>query len=365
MATKEQPIQPAGMLTVQDITAWYQDNPWPLGNVDAYFPLEMSDEDTWKTISPTSYLMNEAADPLSQSSSIPVAGREGFKTVMGGMAEFGKGREMTNKQIQQFEKLKKLVMETKNPAIAQQLVNYYGADLQFVRTAMMSERTYLSYALLSSACNIGFTAANSPYMQSLVNQDYPVEAWQKDDVSTSWSNAAAEILTDIQNVIDTAEARGKYLKKIKINRKWFGYVRMNTQVQKYCATMVQNLYSTQAPPTLLAINTMLQGYFDSDIAFEVIDDKITRANADGTKTTAEAFADGVAVFTMDTQVGRFVWNPIYIDSPTQEIAESFFIVGNYKKVDPNWNKIYAKSKGFPVIDTYADNFYLKVNAVAW
>lgn len=48
-----------------------------------------------------------------------------------------------------------------------------------------------------------------------------------------------------------------------------------------------------------------------------------------------------------------------------ETYESFFTVGNYKNVDPSYSKIYVKGKGFPVVDTYADNFYLKADAVAW
>ena len=94
-------------------------------------------------------------------------------------------------------------------------------------------------------------------------------------------------------------------------------------------------------------------------------DRILRTLADGTKTTANPFADGVVVFTAATQVGRFVWKPIYIDDPLRETHESFFLVGNYKNVDPSYSKIYVKGKGFPVVDTYADNFYLKADAVAW
>jgi hypothetical protein len=359
------PLAPASMLTSNDISAWYQDNPFPLGTIDAYFPLEENMEDTWKTIAPISYMTNEAADPLSQHSSIPVSGRNGFKIIMGGMAEFGKGREMDSKEIEKFETLKRRFAATKNPQVAQQLINYYGGDLAFLRTSMMAEKLYLCYAILSNACNIGFVAANSPYMQGITAMDYAVETWQKNNVTTSWANIASLILDDIESVRATAEARGKVLTKIKINKTWFNYVRNNTQVQKYCASLVSTLLGTQSLPTLEAINSMMASHFNTDIQFEVINELVTRANADGTKTTTNPFADGVAVFTATSQVGRFEWNPIYIDDATRETAESFFITGNYKNIDPNYNKIYVKGKGFPVVDTYADNFYLKINAVAW
>lgn len=365
MVTKTQPIAPGSMLSVQDIQAWYLANPFPLGSVDAWMPLERTEQDSWKTVSNASYMLNEAADPLSTHSKIPVAGREGFKSVMGEMASFGKGREMDSKQLQRFEQLKQQFAATRNPGVAQQLVDFYGNDLAFLRIAMNAERMYLSHALLSNACSIGMVAANSPYLQSLANVVYPVSAWQKDEVATTWANAASLILDDIETVKTTLEGYGKFLGKIKINRTWFNHVRKNTQVQKYCATLVQTLTSTQTSPTLEQINSMMAQYFDADIQFEVVDEKITRALANGTKVTASPFEDGVAVFTATTQVGRFAWKPIYIDDVTRETYESFFLVGNYKNVDPSYSKIYAKAEGFPVIDTFADNFYLRVNGVSW
>ena len=365
MVTKTQPIAPGSMLTVQDIQAYYLDNPFPLGSVDAIMPLEQTLQDSWKTVSNASYMLNEAADPLSLNSKIPVAGREGFKTVMGDLATFGKGREMTAEDFERYEALKMAFATTKNPGVAQQLLDFHGNDLAYLRLAMHSERTYLTYALLSNACSIEMVAANSPYMQSLAAATYPVGTWQKDNVSTSWENAAALILDDIATVKETMEGYGKFVSKIKINQTWFNHVRNNTQVQKHCATLVQSLTSTQSAPTLEQINGMMATYFDTDIQFEVVKDRITRAIADGSKTTANPFADGVVVFTAATQVGRFVWKPIYIDDPLRETYESFFTVGNYKNVDPSYSKIYVKGKGFPVVDTYADNFYLKADAVAW
>ena len=365
MAGKQQPVNPAGIITIEDILAWYKANPWPLGSIDAVAPLEETEQDTWKTIQNAAYELNEAADPLHSGSSVPVAGREGYTTVMGGFGEFGKGRDMDADQLEKFNNLKIKFARTKNPQVAQQLVNFYGNDLAFVRRAVQAERTYLTYALLSNACSIEFLTANSPYLTGIAAHTYPVASWQKDAVAASWATASTEILTDIQGIIDTAESYGRTLRKIKLNKTWFNHVRNNTQVQQQCATLVQNIFSVENRPTLATVNQMLQVYFDQDIAFEVIDEKITRAAIDDTKTTENPFADGVAVFTVATQVGRFVYKPIYIDSPDKEAYESFFVVGQKKETDPNYSKVYSKAKGFPVIDSYDDNMYIKINAVAW
>jgi hypothetical protein len=365
MSGKFQPVTPAGIITIEDIMAWYKTNPWPLGAIDAVAPLEETDQDTWKTIQNAAYELNEAADPISSGSSVPVAGREGYVSVMGGFGEFGKGRDMDSDQLEKFNNLKIKFAKLRSPQVAQQLVNFYGNDLAFVRRAVQAERTYLTYALLSNACSISFLQANSPYLRGIAAMAYPVASWQKTNTSASWATASTEILTDIQGIIDLAEGYGVRLSKIKINKTWFNHVRNNTQVQKQCATLVQNIFSVENRPTLATVNAMLQVYFDQNIAFEVVDEQITRAAIDDTKTTANPFADGVAVFTVTTQVGRFVHKPIYIDSPDKEAYESFFLVGQKKETDPNYSKIYAKAKGFPVIDSYNDNVYLKINAVAW
>jgi hypothetical protein len=362
---KEKPVILGSMLSIQDILAWYLDNPLKPSTAQTAFPLVQSDQKTWKTISNNALKVNEAADPISLNSSVPVSGRQGYKDVMGEMASFGKGREMTADDIEKFEDLKRKFATLKNPAMARQLIDFYGNDLKFVRDAMNAEMSYLSWALISNACNIGFVAANSPYMQGITAMDYGVESWQKNAVSTSWADPAAEILDDIQAAIDLGETYSKGFLEITLNKTWFTHVRNNTQIQKYAATMVQNLFSTQQPPTLEAINSMLDMYFGMPVRFNVVDEKITRSSLNDVKTTANPFADGVAVFSQVRQLGHFEWNTIPIIDPTRETYESFFLVGNYKEIDPSYSKIYAKGRGFPVVDTYADNFYLKINAVAW
>jgi hypothetical protein len=367
MSGKNKPANLGSLITSEDIQAYYIENPLPASKAEAHFPLVKSMKTTWKTLSNTELKMNEAADPISMNSSVPVAGRGSFKTIIGEMASFGKGREMDADEIERFEILKMDFAQLQNANAAAALINHYGGDLDFVRNAMRTEMSYLSWSLFSNACNIEFVASNSPYMSGLTAMDYAdgMGSWQKDDTATSWANAAAEILDDIESVRETGKTYGKYFNYIWINDNTLKNIRNNTQIQKYCATLVQNLYSTQAPPTLSAINAMMSQYFETPIQFVVIDEVVTRASRDGVKVTANPFQDNVAIFTTQAQLGHFEWNALPIEVAAQETYESFFVVGNYKKIDPNYSKIYAKGRGFPVIDTYADNFYLKTNAEAW
>jgi len=364
MTGKNKPVEVASMLTTEDIQAWYEANPLPPSKAEGTFPIIGSENTYWKTMQNRSLKKNIAADPISPNSTVPVSGRKGFKDVMGEMATFGKGREMTADEIEKFERLKRNFAQLQNATAARELLDYYGDDLGFVRDAMYAEMTYLDWTLISSACEIGFVAANSPYMQGITGMDYGLEAWQKDAVGTSWDNPAAEILGDIESAIDLGDEYSKVYTTIFINKKWWTYVRNNTQIQKYTASLAANLFDTQAPPTLDAVNAMLAQYFSGPIAFEVIDERVTRVDLDGNEVTSNPFANGVAVFAQSKVLGHFQWNALPIIDP-RETTESWFTVGNITKVDPSYSKIYAKGRGFPVIDTYHENFYLKVDAVAW
>lgn len=365
MGAKNKPVEIGSILSVEDITAWYEDFPLEPSKAEMYFPLDESDKTSWKTISNQTTYKNEAADPISVNSTVPVSGREGYKDVIGEMTTFGKAYEWTADEIEKYNRLVSNFSTLKNQTAANRLLDYYGADLMKIRTAMKAQMAYMDWALISDACQYSFLEANSPYMRGITAMTYPVAAWQKDAVATTWADTAALILDDIQSVIDVGEIYGKTYMEIAINKKWFNYVRKNDQIKNQTISLVASLVGADNNPNLEAINNMLESYFDMSVKFVVIDETVTRASLDDVKTTANPFKDGVAVFTMGGVMGRFAWNPLPIIDPTKETAESFFTVGNYVQVDPSYAKFYGKGRAFPVIDTYLDNFYLKVDAVVW
>lgn len=368
---KEQLINPSShFVTLEEVKLWYLDNPLPPSKAEIAFPMYKSDESKWGIISNEDSLNNEAADPVSLDSTIPQSGRSGFIELFGGLATMGKSRGMKSKEIREYNDLKRRIEsgQATSAGDAQKLLNYYGADLKFCQTAMRTQMASLDWSLLSNACSYEMTEANSPYMSSITGMTYPLDAWQKDDVAVSWANPAAEILTDIQAIIDLGLAHNKTYRKLFVNKKWSMYIRDNTQVQKFCATLMSNLYNTQDRPTIATVNAMLARHFDTEaIVIEVIDELVTRKNADGTFTTGCPFADGVAVFTQGDVLGHFHWKNLEgeIADPSAEYAESFYIVGMETTQNPTSVNFYTKGMGFPVVDTCMDNMYLKIDHVAW
>jgi len=366
MGGKLKPVTIGSVLSIEDITAWYNDNPILPTKAEVSFPIVQNMKSTtWKTISNPTTALNEAADHMSLNSVIPVSGRPGYQSVIGEMTTFGKGYEWTADEIEKYNELKINFQQLQNASAAQALLDFYGDDLKKIRLSMVAQMAYIGWSLLSSACKYSFISANSIYMQGITAMEYPVAAWQKDDVGTSWANPAALILDDIQGILDVGEAHSKMYTVIKINQTWFNYVRKNTQIKNQTITLIGSLVGADNSPNLAQINEMLVSYFDTNVIFEVINEKVTREDLEGAKTTANPFQDGVAVFAQSTEVGHFEWNKIPIIDPTREVYESFFLTGNYTQIDPSYAKIYGKARAFSVVDTYADNFYLKINAVPW
>ncbi len=360
------PVTVGSMITVQDIQAWYAANPLPDSKAEAAFPLVKSKTDKWETISPASTATKKAASPISSTSTVPVVGRKGFKSVLGNMAEFGLGRKMNGEKIEEFEDLKiKFEENVSNKAVAQQLLDWFGDDLKFVRDAVINEMTYLDWALVSNACSFSFISSNSPHLIGVNPMEYPIEAWQKIVNATAWSNPASQIITDIYNAIELGKTKNKRINTVTVNQKNFQYVRQNTQVQEFTTTLLGSLTGVATPPNLERVNQMMEDYFGYPVKFRVVDEEITRELADQTEVTENPFKNDVAVYSQTEVLGRFQWKSLAIIDNTRETAESFFTVGNVKQVDPSNAKTYSKAKGFSVVDTFADNIYQKTNAVNW
>ena len=349
-----------------EMNAYFKRMPAPEMKWKTYFPVVQQLGDNWKTVSNQSYAVNVAADPAALGSSAPIKSRQGTDTIQGGFGVFKVARMKDESEIQEFTELVAKSGQFTSPDQFNQILDWMGNDINFVRNASLSQANYLSWALLSSACNLGYVAANSPQLTSLKNIVYPVASWQKTAVSKSWSDITALIIDDIQTAIEAAEDQGKILTKIKINKTWFKYVQKNTQVQNYAATYIANALNLVGVPTLGTINSMLQEYFsNSDLQFEVIDEKVSRELLNGTTTTANPFADGVAVFTSESRVGSLQFKSLTSNPNIISVAEDFYTIERLYQSDPDMEKTLAKFKCMSVIDTYADNMYVKVNAVAW
>lgn len=361
MATK--PIELGNLVGTKDISVFYKNFLVTPKSDDKYFGLIDHKSSFWSNITLQGASSNQAAGVISADSSVPVMSRPSVKTVSGQMLEFGAGMEKSASDIKEFMELKAAFAASNSAGDGQALIQAYGDDLLKVRSFIQNEKCYLNWSLISNACNIDITLANSTYAKSMSTSGYPVSAWQKDEVATAWSNTASLILDDILGIVEAGKAKQKKYSFMFVNPTTYSYIRKNKQIQDNCASRISVVLGTTSMPSQETINLMLKEV--AGVSLIVIEDQIDRANAYGIYTTAYAFNDNVAVFTESEQLGHFGYNKLPIIDTNLEVAEGWFTVGSVMRVDPNVAKTYSRAEGFSVIDSYASNFYLKTDAVAW
>lgn len=349
----------------ETVDAYFKKTPAPEMDWKKYFPVVQQSGSQWKTLANKTYSANVASDPAALGSSAPVKGRTGTETIQGGFGVFKVAREKDEIEIQEFNRLKADFSKTSNVQQYEQILSFLGDDLDFVRNAALSQANYLNWALLTSACNLGYIAANSPQLTSLKNISYPIQSWQKVAAGTTWADASAKIVDDINTWVKAAKAKGKIIKKLKVNETWFQHIQANEQVQKLCATYVQNALGLQGLPTEESINAMIKSATRSTLDFEVIDEIVTREATNGEYTSANPFADGVMVMTIETRTGSFQYENLSSNPNIISVAEDFYRTERLYQPNPDMEITLSKFSGMAVIDTYADNMYVKIDAVAW
>lgn len=101
---------------------------------------------------------------------------------------------------------------------------------------------------------------------------------------TKWSDAAADIMGDIQKMVDLAEENGYVVNKAITSRKMIGYMKQNTAMQAAVlgATNARLLTNQELA------NLLMQEY---GITIDRCDNKFRYESADGTQKTGRYFAE--------------------------------------------------------------------------
>ena len=353
----------SSLLTSADLSAYFLKYAAEIKSDDKYFRTVEHKGDNWGTIGLQGAQTNLAAGLISSNASAPVLSRPSVQSVIGSFLEFGGAFDMSSDDIQQFFDLKQAFASSGNQGDAVALLDFYGGDVARCRSIIQNEKMFLNWNLLSNACNIDITLANSTYGKSMTSTSYPLESWNKDVVATTWSNIASLIVDDIVEAVELGKTKQKKYTRMFVNPTTFNYIRKNTQVQNLCASRISVVLSSVGMPSLDTINMMFNEL--CGITIVVISDYIDRESVAGIVTTGYAFNDNVVVFSESDALGHFGYKSIAIIDPSVEARQGYFIIGNSLETNPSKSTTYSKCKGFSVIDSYASNLYLKIDANAW
>lgn len=330
-----------------------------------YFPLKKNLFFNWKTLNNVLQQPNIAADLSAQNSTVARKRRPIIESATGDLPLMTISRQMERSEIKEYQTALALAG---NDSKAREIVQYWADDVTFCYTGINAEYEYISWALLSNAGNLAFTTSNNAYFANEFNLNYQVDSDKKVANTTAWSNAAAaDPIGDMRTVVKAAKAKGIILRHVWINLdNW--YLLQNTdQVKKLTTVYVNGSTSVETLPSKDEVNVALKKIADlQNLTIHVIDQIITRESKDGTYTSANPFADNVAVYSETEMLGTSQYSVLEQNDPAIIYARrEQALIKKYSTQEPLTEITIGESDGIPVLDTAYRNYYQKTNTVAW
>lgn len=329
-----------------------------------YFPVKKINGFNWNLL--TNQLTNAhvAADLHADNGTIARKKRPIFERASGDIPYVAISREMTRSEMKDYQTAAALAQD---PA-ATELVNFWGADVDFCFDGVNSELEYIAWALLSNAGKLAFTTSNNATFANQYDLDYKVDAAQKKATGTNWGTAAtADVIGDLVTLVKAGKAMGLNPKFAFVNLDTFYKIASAEQIIKACASFANNALGISQTPDLAQVNQALakQAWLNG-LQLRVIDQTITREAADGTQTSANPFETDRLVLSETEKLGTTQYDVLQESSDVILKAQRAHIgVKKYGTVEPKGEVTIGEADALPVLDTAYRNIYVKTDGNAW
>lgn len=330
-----------------------------------YFPLKNNPFFSWKTLSNQLAQPNVAAELQSDNSTVARKRRDIMQSATGDLPLMSISREMSRSEIKEYQIA--LALANGN-ATATELVQKWADDVSFCYNGIQSEYEYIAWALLSNAGKLSFNQTNNVYFSNEFDLDYQVDSAQKTKNSVAWSDSEnATPIDDMQTVMKAAKPLGLNLKELWINIDNWYLLQATKQIRELTQVYLGGAATAQSVPSIEDVNNAIRRIpYLAGVTLHVVDQTITREAKDGTRTSANPFADNVMVFTESTTLGSSQYSILSQDDPSILYAQrENTLIKKYATQEPLSEVTIGESDGIPVLDTAYRNWYLKTNAVAW
>lgn len=329
-----------------------------------YFPVKKVNGFIWRTLSNQLGRPNVAADLHADNGTIVRKRRPIFESAKGDIPFISISREMSRAELKDYQTA--LAFAQDDDAI--KLVQYWGEDVDFCFNGVQSELEYIAWALASNAGKLAFTTTNNATYANEFDLDYDVDAENKVNSATDWSNkTSADVIGDLREIIETAKKRGLNPKFAFINLDEFYKIASCDQIIKACASFASNALGISQTPDLAAVNSMLarQAWLNG-LQLRVIDQLITREFADNTSTIANPFADSRMILSESERLGTTQYDILQENDDLILRAErSHTVVKKYGTVEPKSEITIGQADAVPVFDTAYRNIYVRTDATEW
>lgn len=210
--------------------------------------------------------------------------REGFEVLNTKMPFFKEAMAVDEELIQ---RLRELIQINNQATIDRVLSKIFDDQVKLIDAAYERVEAMRMQALTTGTIVLSGNGGKYTY-------DFQMPVANKKTVTTSWSNASADIIKDIDDIKLSMKAQGVELKYIIVNSNVVRYFMQNTKIKNAIYVMANgNVDVTSARAV---------SYIATETGINIIEQDNVYANEDG--TTTKYFADDIAVFIPEGPLGE-------------------------------------------------------------
>lgn len=280
----------------------------------------------WETIN--EYGSTVAADVIAMDSSIPRKTRDRISTATGKVPKMALEYALREEELTRLDQLERM------PGMIPQMLKTLYRDTVKVVKGPFETNEFMYLRGLSTGIA---TIADSHNTGTGVQIDYGFTPDNKFGVATVWSNPASTPLSDFQRAIDKANADGRNITTVMLDRPTFMQIAKSAEGRDLFAVFQNNYGSTRMIPNEEQLNAAIRGRFGW--GFDIVERSV-RFEKNGIETSIKPWAAGQVLLSSKQNMGNLVWGTLAeMNRPVAGVMyttiDQFLLVSKYRENKPS------------------------------
>lgn len=294
-----------------------------------------------------------AADVVSLNSSLPLKKRDSIQKAEGDIPKLGMKLALDEKTLTELD-----ILEAQNSSGNQtnQIIRKLFADAKKGIVGIDEQKEAMFLQALSTGLTV-IADENNTGVGIRIDFKHPDK--NKYGVVAPWSGSSASPVDDIERVVDNARDNGDIISVVMMDKKAANNLRKHAQIKELFAAGIGFSGSNIPTPSIKQLNTIMQDNYDITL---MIVDRSVKYEKNGKTSVVKPWADNVAVFLTQTNVGKLVWGRLAeMNHPAKQVSyqivDEHTLVSKYHKIDPLEEFTSVQALVVPVIEN-VDSIYI-------
>lgn len=311
-----------------------------------------------------------AADIVSFDGRAPRKGRPTPGKVSGDIPKIEISRPKTETDLNVYRQLlASISMFSTQQAAGQarrRIIDWMYEDSVFALDGVNARMEWLAKQICSKGSYKLTIDNNEAGVQTIVDVDFKIPTANVTNASTNYFDAGSTPatrtpITDIKKIDTDARKKGIILKFALTDKETFDKIVSSEEVQKFCASYINNALGLQTVPTLATLNSALSSA--NLPVFRIWDSFITFEKKDGSQEATSGWEQGRITFTTTPSLGESQWTNtaddfVNIDASTKA-SNDFILVKTYATQDPITVITKGVAYATPVLNSRNNVYILK------